>query len=43
MLLALRLPVPDVFNLMRKCKISGFHGSDEEEWGLLGCYGVWLL
>jgi hypothetical protein len=25
------------------CKIRGFHGSDYEEWCLLGCYAVWLL
>jgi hypothetical protein len=25
------------------CKISGFHGSDYEEWHLLGCYAVWLF
>jgi hypothetical protein len=25
------------------CKIWGFHGSDYEEWRLLGCYAVWLL
>jgi hypothetical protein len=25
------------------CKIWGFHGSDYEEWCLLGCYTVWLL
>jgi hypothetical protein len=27
----------------RRCKISGFHGGDYEEWRLLGCYAVWLL
>jgi hypothetical protein len=25
------------------CKICGFHGSDYEEWCLLGCYAVWFL
>jgi hypothetical protein len=25
------------------CKIWGFHGSDYEEWRLLGCYAVWIL
>jgi hypothetical protein len=30
-------------NHVRTCKIWGFHGSDYEEWCLLGCYAVWLL
>jgi hypothetical protein len=30
-------------NLQFRCKTSGFHGSDYEEWCLLGCYAVWLL
>jgi hypothetical protein len=25
------------------CKIWGIHGSDYEEWRLLGCYAVCLL
>jgi hypothetical protein len=27
----------------RMVKISGFHGGDNEEWCLLGCYAVWLM
>jgi hypothetical protein len=23
--------------------VRGFHSGDYEEWGLLGCYVVWLL
>jgi hypothetical protein len=25
------------------CKILGFHGSDYEEWRIVGCYAMWLL
>jgi hypothetical protein len=25
------------------CKNWGFHGSDYEEYSLLGCYAIWLL
>jgi hypothetical protein len=29
--------------ILKICKIRGFHGGDDEEWRLLGCYAVWLL
>jgi hypothetical protein len=29
--------------VLKLCKILGFHGGDYEEWHLLGCYSVWLL
>jgi hypothetical protein len=30
-------------NVIDICRIWGFHGSNYEEWRLLGCYAMWLL
>jgi hypothetical protein len=48
LLLPCTSPPPHIFFMGKmyirlKCKIWGFHGSDYEEWCLLGCYAMWLL